>query len=308
MTSGGTSESKNVVKTQYIYVNSKNAGDTPYNVKLSIPSRVFECTTSQFFRLTVQDFQMTASWYYVNETNNTFKILYNIVDESTSEFIVEIPHGNYAFKALAAQIQSICQQSNVAEIVGISVVWNSKTNKLEFTFPSADYELDLMNAWYILGFTSGDNLLTPDSDNNKIVSNDILKFTLSDNITLWIDNVTINENYVSVENKESNICEPVTCVLNINNNYAPFDRIKFENSNDLYSIIINEKVLDNLVFSIRDEDGRIMQYVSHWRASIKVETIESDLTYAQQLNMIGELKEVREYLKFIFLQSNLQQK
>ena len=312
-------KAKTIVKTQYLYVNSdkgmKRAEDANSRVTITIPQGIFLCDNPrQSFKVNVVDFNMTADWYYINETNNKFSlfyIIYSVINpgqySGEREYEIIIPYGNYTYKALASTIQNIIQSFDLPGSEQITVQWSATMNKYVFKFPTNEYELTFRSAaaGRVLGITQTQYGTKYLDANNTITSDVALKSVLSDNITLWIDNLSLNKDFLSVENKTGSVAEPCTCVLNIVNRFAPFDVIAFENPSDLYSIHVNEKNIESLSFSIRDENGQLMKYVSDWRATIQITTLEEDNTYEAQNTMIQKLDETTEYLRYMFLQNNL---
>lgn len=306
-------KSKAVVKTQYIYVNSVNrAGtSTAFNLRLNVPQGIFACDDpSQSFRLSVQDFNMSASWYFVNNTNNEFQVFYT----GASPITITIPIGNYSFKALASAVQTQIQASTLFGAANTTVAWDMKTNKMVFSFndPSATvpayrliFNARTNSAHDILGFDR--TIYEPNITTKSITSTYTLKSTLSKNITLWIENMTPDKSNQSVENRSNEVCEPTSCLLNIINNYAPFDTIAYvNNTGELYSLHIKEKSIDTLHFTLKDENGALMTYITDWRASIKVETLQDDDAYDTQNQMVRRLEGIEEFVRYIFLQKGLQ--
>lgn len=296
-----SSRSKNVIRTQYLYVNTKNvSGNMPYDLSLSIPRGLLQCDNqSQSFKVSCQSFQMTRSWYFINLTNNQFNII-----AGATPYTIVIPEGNYTFKQLASTITLQISNSSIPSKDQIIALWNSKTNRLELTFPSASYSMDFNvdnSAAYVMGFA-----VTQYSPNAslQIISVNILPATLSKSLTLWVD-LSPSKGCLSLENKTGSDCEPITSILNIPNNISPYDDYTFSNNTDEYSITVAEKSITTLRLSVRNEDGEILKYISDYRATLKFEVLEDDTSYQNQIALLQEMKEMREYLRFIFLQKNL---
>lgn len=296
-----------VVKTQYIYVNTANrvnSNNTAYKYTLSIPGGIFMCDNPrQRFRVTIENFNMVSSWYFVNQTNNTFTVVQSSlasIDDIISEIDFTIPDGNYTFKGLAATIQQLIQNS----YSGVLVSWDNKTNKLVFTFPTT-------SKWFI----SFDRLENPAkfpmgliddniySNINGVITSQVpLSSTLSKNIMLYCDNLSPMKDSLSVQTKNSELCEPTNALLSIVNNFSPFDIIKFENNNNLYSLHVCEKTLENLTFSIKDENGNLLRYVSDWNASIRIDTLQ-DAGF--ETSLMDEIRSIKDYLRMMFLQAGM---
>lgn len=294
-------KSQTVVKTQYLYLNSANRreSDSAHKFTVRIPSGMFLCDSpGQHFKLSVQDFSMVASWYYVNSTNNTFHAYYT----STLFKTITIPQGNYTFKALAYATQTAIQAFQ--ELAAVTVTWDSIKNRLVFTFPSSSFGLDFASvnnsAHDILGFDKAQYF------GATLTGLYPLKTTLSKNICIYIDNLTPDKDFTSVENTKSDVCVPSTSMMSIVNNFAPNDIINFVNpTGDLFALYVKEKGIEQVDFSVRDENAELMTYVTDWRASIKVETLQDDDTYQQQVDSLNALSEMKEYLKYIFVGNHL---
>lgn len=298
-----SSKSKNIVRTQYVYVNSKNVpGSMPYDISLDIPRGLLQCDDqTQNFKVSVQSFQMTRSWYFVNSTNNQFALSFG----GGQETIFTIPEGNYSYKQLASAIAVLISTSSIFGKEQITVIWDSKTNKLIFTFPFYLYALNFNlsnSAAYVMGFDPIQ--YTPNTTSLQIISTYILPSTLSKSLCLYVD-LSPSKGCLSLENKSGSTCEPVTSILNLPNDVAPFDSFSFDSQSDQYAITVAEKSISTLRLSIRNEDGVVLKYVSDYRAVLKFEILQDDTSYDNQIALLQEIKEMREYLKYIFLQKNL---
>lgn len=297
-----------VVKTQYIYVNSSNrkASDIAAKFTLTIPTGVFHCDEpTQFFKITVQDFNAISSWYFVNETNNQFRL--HRASTSGTLYLITIPNGNYRFKDLANTIETAI--TNTVGFHVVTVTWNSTKNIFEFLFDNDgwNYAISFLNsnpAYYIMGFEKN-GYYDFNSTTRLLSSVNTLKTTLSENICLTIDNVNPLAGFTNVENKTTEVCIPSVNMMSIANNFAPNDVITFINQNDLFSLHIQDKSIETLDLSVRDEYSNIMSYFSDWKATLKIETMQLDDTYSDNAEMISTLKEIKEYVRYIFVGSQL---
>ena len=297
-----------LIKTQYIYVNSTNRkdGDYPYKFSITIPPGLFHCDEpTQFFKVSLQNFNAIASWYYVNNTNNQFYF-----NDGYGPCLVTIVPGNYRFKDLATAIETAITKA-YRNIKVCSVTWSSTLNKFIFQFDNDGYTYSLNftasnSAYYILGF---ENQTTYTLNSNRtITSVNTLKTTLSENICLTIDNLTPTQQNTSVENVLSDVCTPSKNILSIPNNFAPNDVITYiQQGGDLFPLYIKEKKIEALELSVRDEDGDLMQYFTDWRGAIKVETYQTDSSYEDSQKMLEALHDIRDYLKYMFVMKGLPQ-
>lgn len=298
-----------LIKTQYIYVNSANrkSNDIAAKFSLTIPSGIFHCDEpTQFFKISVQDFNAISSWYYVNSTNNQFRL--HRFAATGNVYIVTIPIGNYRFKDLASTIE-LAMTNALGGIHCCTVSWDSVKNIFNFVFDNDGYNYAISfgnsnPAFYIMGFDKN-GYYDFNSSTRNLTSIYTLRTTLSENICLTIDNVNLLSGFTNVENKDTDICIPSVNILNIPNAFAPFDVIQYINNNDIFAMYIQDKSIESLDLAVRDEYSNVMTYFSDWRATLKVDTLQIDDTYGDNKEMINNLKEIKDYLRYIFVSGNL---
>lgn len=301
-----------VIRTQTIVVNSvfHKSEDRPSHWTLNIPEGlIITDDPSQMLRITLTDFSMPILWYWVNETNNKFTIEYAMPNpddpllEVSIEYDFVIPPGNYTFKQLAATINGIINP----QLNNAICSWNPSSNRLTFTFLDLQLytiKFDVPNSAYaILGFDKttyyqlGGSLQAPYA----------LKTALFERVCLTIDNVTIASDFQNLENSSSDTAVTSKFLMSIPFNLPPFDTLTYTNTNGMMALYIKEKTLNQLVFSIRDSLGREIEYVTNWKATIKIDVLDmhSSSNSSQYSAMINLLQQIEEKLSLIFVQRSL---
>lgn len=286
------------MNSQYLYINSENrlATDKSCKFTVKVPNNYLKCKDlSQVIKITCINFCCPINWYFVNSTNNTF-ILNDGIDNSLS-----IPPGNYTFKNLALAIQTQIQTINPL----ITVSFNSNTTKLLFTFPSASFSLKFGSsgsACFIMGFNPSSTNFADGSF--QITSINILQTILTDTINLYVDNVATYGNPNMCNNSlGDNTLYISNSIMSLQNNFSPGDIINFTNSgDDLFSMKIKDKSLNEITFSIRDRDGDLMTYVTDWNAAIRIDYIDEE---KNNDDVVGALNNMIEYLRLLFVQNGL---
>jgi hypothetical protein len=133
-----------LTNTQTLFISSKNrnSGKT-HDFSIEFPSRSVECEDDELLSITLLNFNMFASWYSVDENNNSFNIKRSSDQHTTT---IELAHGNYPFKTLYQNINLIFG-SNICN-------WDKVKNKLYFTFTDP-HSISFNNKSYeVLGFNN----------------------------------------------------------------------------------------------------------------------------------------------------------
>lgn len=289
---------KAIVKSQYLYVNSEKraANESAYNLTINIPRNVFECDDStQEFEVTLVNFSTIKSYYFVNESNNTFYI---------NDEPITIEPGNYSYKQLGVKLLQFVQATTaIANATDIGVTYDAFKLKLKFIFPNANYNINTGSAYYLLGFENPNTVVNADVLNFTITSAVPMRSQMHENICLTIDNINASPDSLSVENVNGNVATISQNLLSIPDNFAPNDFIVFQNTAGLFSMVIKEKLLKNLVFSIRDELGKHLTFIGEWRACIRIDTLED--RFKLESDMLQALNEIKEYTRLNFMSKHL---
>jgi hypothetical protein len=279
-----------LVDTQYVYINSSNrqASETPYLFTTTFQSGDISCQKNEVMKIGVQSFDLYHTWTYVNENNNTFTLINTVTDANT---VIVVENGNYTFKQLAQKLTSLYPDW--------TVTWSSITNKFTFTFTQDHtFSFGANSANKILGLRGSNNSQT------TFVSDDVLRTALSERINVHIDNLTPYSR-INLENSQGSQGTASTKVLSIINNFSPFDIITYENNSNLYSFYVSEKNIEKLQISLRDVDSSLLTFVNEdCNIVLKIETYQVE-TSEETNKMLSTLQDIREYLRLMFVSSNL---
>jgi len=283
-----------LLSTQYLYINSgnRNTSEYPYNFSVLFKNGDIACKKDEILKIGVQSFDLYHTWTYVNASNNTISIQ-NGSTMSITQFT--IPFGNYTYKQLASILTSLYANWTVA--------WSSVTNKFTFSFTQPHgFDFALTTAAKILGLTPN----TQTVYNMSVVSDNVLRATLSERINVHIDNM-IPYAKINLENTLSSTATASTKVLSVVNNFSPFDVISYENNSDLYSFFVTEKSIDKIQISLRDIDGALLNFVEEdFNIVLKVDTYQDDnVANNETNNIISNLQGIKEYLRLIFVSNNM---
>jgi len=285
-----------LLNTQYLYINSanRNANEEVCSFSVLFNNGDVACKKDEVMKVGVQSFDLYHTWTYVNANNNTFQ-LFEVIPDSIEYVTITIPEGNYTFKQLAAKLTSLYEKW--------TVTWSAITNKFTFVF-STLHDMLPSSAYKILGLSNDtstrySDLLTLDSVN-------VLRPTLSERINVHIDNLTPYQK-INLENTLGSTGTASTKVLSIVNNFSPFDVITYENNSNMYSFFVSEKDIQKIQISLRDVDGQLLNFVQEdYNIVLKVETYQDDSVADNETNnMISNLQGIKEYLRLMFVSSNI---
>jgi len=283
-----------LLSTQYLYINSanRNNNEYPYNFSVLFSHGDVACKKDEVMKIGVQSFDLYHTWTYVNESNNKICLQNGTTMSITN---ISIPFGNYTYKQLASLLTSL--YSNW------TATWSSVTNKFTFTFTQPHgFVFEQTTASKILGLMSKTQTLY----SNSVVSDYVLRATLSERINVHVDNLTPYDK-INLENTLGSTSTSSTKVLSIINNFQPFDVITYENNSSLYSFFVTEKSIEKINVSLRDVDGALLSFVNQdFNIVLKIETYQDDSVADNETNnMLSHLQSIKEYLRLIFVSSNI---
>ena len=238
-----------VVHHKNVFINSETArsGDGQ-NLSVLFPPEAFSTHhKDEIMRLTLNSFTMRRNFYAINEHNNTF---YDGTAVGNISNIYTITPGDYTAAELATEIGT--------KVSG-TCAFNSKTRKFTITktltganFFWSDRDKDTHE---ILGGTP--DKLFDDSNSGYHVS----KFPIQlDSISdVYIKTNLQTSNFISkTENNHLGNTDIFARVplYEGDSTLAKTNVVKWEDSNDLYSIYIPNHQLSNVVFHLRDDKDR----------------------------------------------------
>ena len=303
-----------------IFIDSRAGTQNNHKSQIHLPTQSFNCLGDELMRITLNSFSMRRNFYKINETNNTF---YGVdVANSSTLYEVKITEGDYNnFDDLATAIQTAiratfggtptCQYDEQVRAFTFNMAtsasnWDSTDGYFTSFLDKNSTDKEKFNdAHEILGGraeedatkTSGFVNMFGTSTGDDHVSifpaqlDTIADLFLTTNLqtnnfeTHGFRRGTTGENTITNSQKFARI--PIERDLAIFNtsNYCPtlHDIIKFEDSNDLYSIYLQNKQLTQVIFDIEDEKGRPIPRVQtgqfaagnlHYKMVLKWEVLE----------------------------------
>ena len=288
-----------VIRTQTIFVNSalrSSQDERPSRFTIQIPEGIIGTDDpSHMLRVQLIDFSMPILWDYVNTSNNRF----NVIDETTNiTHRITIEPANYTFKSLASTISTLLND----KIEGATCTWSPSTNKLTLTFPSDhSFSVDFgiqRSACELMGFDPITYVLPI---TNQLTSMSTLKTSLFQKLCLAIPNLTVQQQFCNVENTSDGTCAINKNIMSIPFTSPPFDTITYENLNGIMPLYIKERTLTSMTFLIRDEDGNELDYVTNWKASLRVDILDIHSSSQQSHNaaMLDLLNKIEEKMSLL---------
>jgi len=303
-----------VKESKNIFIDSRAEIVTNHKAKIALPSESFSCQGDELIRLTLTYFSMRRNFYKINSHNKTF-YAFDASFSALSGFPaslkvteINIAEGDYAtLTTLAAAIQTPLALA----FTGATCSANTETRKLTFnmtsasTFPATAYfcsfqdakpNIDKLNQDaaellggipdYDVGTANPVNMFGDTSGNTSHISQFPAQLDTIKNIYVTSDlqtnnfethaftRSTGNQNSVTSSSKLAII--PVGVAGNT-------EICLYEDSNDLFSIYLQNKQLSQITFDITDTKGRPIPRVSegqfragnlHYTMCLKYEVLE----------------------------------
>jgi len=260
--------------------------------KIIFPSIPFSTQSSnEIMKLTLSTFEMRKNWYNINQTNNKF-YLFDPAGPTYTEIV--IAPGNYAtYTGLATAIQAAL----VAVLVGSTCTWLPNQRKFEIVLagaPAGSYlvcfqanqnsgappagvtEQGAFNdSWEILGAVV--NRSFPAVPTPAFVENPAGTFTstylaqLNSLEAIYLRTSIPSNNYETFGFQRNTVDQksgmtPTTILGRIPLKYANFvdgdEFITFEDPNELFSMLIEQSQLSQIILSVTDDKGRDIPQVA----------------------------------------------
>lgn len=223
-----------------LFVNSRNAAQTDNltsNITMTLKNHLIVPRNIEL-HCRVLNAQIPISYYICNSNNN--KLVYTI---GGIQYTLTVPPGNYTAKQLVDQLN----------LNGISVSYDSKTNKMTFS-ASSDFTIDSATTiWELIGFSEG----SKSSSNNLLISDIVCDFSGPNAIYLHsnLDNVHFGG--------KSNL------LTKFPQNTAANGILNYTNKQNANHTIIKTRNLNILHFELRDEKANLIDLNSlHWECQI----------------------------------------
>ena len=221
--------------------------------------------------LSVQDVEIPLTNYVINDTNN--KLVIQFLDGIEEE--IYITNGDYDGLELKTEIFNLSSFTHVD--------YNTKTNKLTFIHVQdfiINYEKS--TCFNIIGFDYKDHTTTYENGVYYIRSDHMVD--LSGLSTLYIHCPNISTSNISA--REGGFTD---VILKIPVNCNSGNVLTWTNTNNFKSKI-NEKVLNNFIIRITDEDNKVLDLNGlniHWTMTLQLDFIKT-LPKSEEVNIIKQ--------------------
>lgn len=302
-----------MVKVRYtrnIFIDSETNNQRGLISKHNFPPSVFSVAPDEEMKLTLTSLELRRCWYSVNQTNNTF-YLYDPAGAGTYTEVV-IPAGTYdAFADLAT---AIAQAFITAGFALTTCTYNDITRKFTITIPAAPVNSYIVcfqsrtgspptgvsNQGYfndsceILGAIPERNFQTTTPPQNAFrnttgVAAHISPFVAALNTleAIYLRTNLQSGNYQSasfekdVGDTKSLIPTLILARIPLTRAYfdPQFEFISFEDTNDLFSMYLQQQHLSQVYFSLTDDKGRLLAEVAEDQADFGNLSFKISLRY-----------------------------
>jgi hypothetical protein len=302
-----------VKESKNIFIDSRAEIVTNHKAKIALPSDSFSCQGDELIRLTLTYFSMRRNFYKINSHNKTFYAFDSTFTPAPSGFPatltvkeINIVEGDYAtLTTLAAAIQTAIV---AAGFTGATVSASLETRKLTInmtsataTFPTTAYFCSFQDAKinvdklnqdtaellggvpdYDIGTVGTAKMFGTTKGNTSHISQFPAQLDTIKNIYVTSDLQTNNfETHAftrSTGNQNSVTSSGKLAIIPVGD-----ETCLYEDSNDLFSIYLQNKQLSQITFDITDTKGRPIPRVSegqfragnlHYTMCIKYEVLE----------------------------------
>lgn len=288
--------------------------------RIQFPPTAFSIRPNQMMKLVLTSFELRRNWYSVNQTNNTFYIFNPALTTYTQ---VTIAPGSYrAFDGVNGLAPAIEAAVNAALGVATTTVgWNAVTRKFTITAPamvagsyfvcfqvkqappnpdpavisSSGYFNDIAE---ILGAKpTRDNWTVPVNafGTTTGVTPHVSPYVGALNTieTIFLRTNTQTNNYQSIgfeqnlSNQSGLTSSSIFARIPLSRAYYndEFEIIQFEDTNDLFTILLQQTQINDIIFSVSDHAGRPLSEVSKgqsqdgnlsFKLSLRWEVVEQD--------------------------------
>jgi hypothetical protein len=295
------------MKTVYfrnIFLDSEiNAIGNGQKSRISFPSTAFSVRPNQFMKLVLTSFEMRRNWYSINDTNNRMS-LYNFPTAGDYKE-VKIEPGSYrSFDSLASAIQTAVIAAGGGVLAGTVVSFDQVSRKFTIDLTNTQVPDDsFFVCFQVKQSPAAPTGVSPEAyfnDSNEIVGgrptrdgwitpvnafgNESVGKTkhispyvgaLNSIETIFLRTSLQTNNYQTV-GFERNLrpqsgLTPTDIFARIPLSRAyyndEFEIIQFEDPNELFTILLQQTQLSDMVFAITDHAGRPLQEVAKGQAS-----------------------------------------
>ena len=222
--------------------------------------------------ISVLNAQIPCSFYIVNATNNVIKIT-----QLGTTYTFTIPQGNYNANTL------ITQMLTTITLTITSIIINSSTGKLTFTFPTSAT---------ILASSSMSSIIGMNTTNISGLSI-VMPFPLN---LLGAKRLSIKSNYLSIDSYHSFNNGSTTTLATIPIDQASFNMISYINYNST-SYILKCKNIDTIDIQIYDEFNNLFDFNNtDWSITLLLSVVRNQIIQ-NNADLITSLLEHNKQIK-----------
>ena len=292
------------MKTTYfrnVFIDSEiNAVGDGQATRIQFPSTAFSIRSGEMMKLILTSFEMRRNWYSVNSTNNTC-YLYNHPNPGDYTPVVIAPGSYRSFTDLATAIQTAI--TAIAGLGASTVAWDGITRKFVITLNGANATAYFVSFQVKQSPANPDPTVITDAgyfnDSAEILGckptrdgwsgNPVNAFgTTVGNVahtspyvgalntieTLFLRTNIQTNNYQSygfeknLPNQSGLTASSIFARIPLSRAYYndEFEIIQFEDPNELFTILLQQTQLSDMVFAITDHAGRPLPQVSAGQA------------------------------------------
>ena len=207
-----------VVRHQYLFVNSRRCIGSPSDFELQIDDGLVEThNTDERMKLTLIDFNILHNWGNINASNNTITFRNVVTSTNTA---VTIPAGFYTMNDIKKYINNAYPAANVA--------YNANINRYTFTFAQTHQLIFTSEIYKILGFGSAES-----PQGTTITSSTTCQPRNVNSLNLYLYNVQAVKHH-NVENVEGNNVKKSHMIARIPITAEPFNNVIWINNSTIY--------------------------------------------------------------------------
>lgn len=288
-----------LLKSQYLYINSalrNNGNPWLFDVNLA---PVIRCAENEQLRISIVSFKLTRTWNWINSTNNMFGIRNTTLGIDQT---YKVPDGNYTFRKLASTMTALIHQFH-PELADVQVKYDPSRGQFYILGDGSnqilfDYTKSICS---VLRFPKSDFYLMGSSPVYN--TGEPLSIDKAAEFRMYIENIPTSNTAVNYENDIGSQLQPSNCVFVMRADIAPGSTAYYTAQEILFSLDVDEKQIQTMRFSLRDEKGNFIDYAPDYLFTVRVDTISTGQEVANE--QVTLLKEILEYQRLQFVGTNI---
>jgi hypothetical protein len=291
-----------IVKTQYIFIDTQYCVGDPWNFTFNITDRHIECDKNERMRLSLVKFMTRYDWFSVRYPYNNFTITYQ-----GTTYGFELTEGNYTYSQFCAELEKRLneQKTNLGVSGTILVTYNKYQNGLSISFPDNVTNVrtmyihpDKKRYWGFLGNqkASVNGVIKSDTSMDFYDGDDRLQIICTSGLQL--------HKHSSMRTTNEKTDNQRTILASFPISAYPYETILYEDNGDRYGhFIVGNKLVGSLSFKILSGTGLEAEYITDSHIVLRIDTYNDDIEGKNSADK--SIKNVEEYLRLIFLSQNM---